>query len=74
MADARRVQHPQGAITLGAPLLEVKRAVGRTAQRPIGLQSKRGAGKAMGEGGTRLLRRTIAARRGELLSRHRLDR
>lgn len=63
MADARRVQHPQRAIPLGTPLLEVERVVGRTAQRPIGLRSKRGAREAMGKGKPCPLGRTIDDRR-----------
>jgi hypothetical protein len=63
MADACGIQDPQGTITLGTPFLWIQRMVGRAGQRPIRLRSKRGAGKAMGKGGTRPLGRTIRFRR-----------
>ena len=58
MTDASGIQHPQRAIPLGTPLLEVERVVGRTAQRPIRLQSKSGTGKTSGKRGTGPLGRT----------------
>ena len=56
MTNACGIQDPQGAIALRAPLLEIERVIGRTAERPVGLRSERGAGKAMGKGGTGPLR------------------
>lgn len=50
MADARDIQDPQGTITLGPLFLGIQWAVGGTAQLPIGLWGKSGAGKAMGKG------------------------
>ncbi len=63
MTDARRVQHPQGAIPLRTPLLEIERVVGRAAERPIRLRSKSGAGKAMRKRGAREFRRAVSDRR-----------
>jgi hypothetical protein len=65
MTNARSIQDPQGAITLRTPFLRIQWMVGRTAQRPIWLWSKSGAGKAVGKGGTSPLGRAIVnVRRG----------
>ena len=72
MADPRNIQDPQGAITLGAPFLGIQWMVGRTTERPIGLQGKRGAGKAMGKGRACPLGRSIHHRRRWLRESSRL--
>jgi hypothetical protein len=46
MADACRIQDPQGAITLWASFLRIQRVVGRAAQCAIRLRGKRRTGKA----------------------------
>ncbi len=66
MTNACGIQDPQGTIVLGTPFLWIERMVGRAAQCPIRLRSKRGAGKAMSKGGMGELRRSIRCRWGEL--------
>lgn len=73
MADARRVQYPQGAIAFGSTLLGIEWVIGRAKEGPIGLRSKRGTGKTMGKGGACEFRRTIGTQRSGLFSRDRLD-
>ncbi len=67
MADACSIQDPQGTISFGAPLLGIEWVVGWTAQRSIGLWSKRGTGEAMSKGRSCELRRTIDDRRRGLV-------
>ena len=63
MADACGIQHPQGAIPLGTPLLKIQRVVGRATQGSIWLRSKGGTGKAMRKGDPSEFRRAIDDRR-----------
>ncbi len=51
MADAARIQHTERAVVLWPAFLHIQRMARRATQRAIGLQRKRGAGKAMGKGG-----------------------
>ncbi len=63
MTNACGIQDPQRPIAFRTPLLGVERVVGRATQGSIWLRSKRGAGKAVGKGGTRPLGWTIGNRR-----------
>ena len=56
MTDTCSIQDPQGAITLGAPFLRIQGMIGSTAQRAIGLRSKRGTRETMRKRGTCPLR------------------
>jgi hypothetical protein len=65
MTDACGIQDPQRAVALLVPFLGIERVVGRATQRAIRLWDKLGAGKTVGEGGTRPVGRAIASvRRG----------
>ena len=63
MANARGVQHPQGAVAFGAPLLGIEGMIGGTTQRPIWLECERRTRKAMSKGWTGPLGRSIHCRR-----------
>ena len=73
MAKAGSIEHANGALALRSPFLWIQRTIGGTAQRPIGLQSKSGASKAMGKGRACPLGRPILRQRRLLLSTCRLD-
>jgi len=64
MTDARGIQEPQGAIAFETSFLEIKRMVGRTPQRSIGLRRKGRTRKPMRKRGTSPLWRTICDWRG----------
>jgi len=59
MTDARSIKDPKGAVALRPALLWVERAISGATQRPIGLQSKSGTGKASRKRRTCPLERAI---------------
>ena len=64
MTNACGIQNPQRPIALRAPLLGIEWVIGRTAQRSVGLKSKRGTRETMRKRGPCPLWWAVRDRRG----------